>query len=452
MPDDLSSTPWFFGWDDPTQVNGLVECDNNSGRFGNQFARSPWISLSGASNVTLSFSANVMSWGPSGQNLSIEASSDGVSWTLLKGNCPAYGTAGYQATYTVSLAAFAGKGCYLRARLQGPSGSAGVVDDFVISGYGYPSTSVVFSATASSTVPCTYQWYKNGVAIAGATASTYTPADPYATASAGSYTVVVTNAAGSVTSAVANLTQVDPPVITSQPAAQYVSGAYLMAVTPANYTFANGSSGWVYGSYSDNYSSYHWDWDSSTTSLTDRLLGSTYSSYTDTYTQSPWINLSTSIGSSLVFNSYWSLYPDSLDTFFVQASSNGTNWTTLKAFTGTGSGTTTVSLAAYDLGGCYLRFGLYSSPLYNGLGINVYDVRVNGTTLMPGAAATFSVTATSSVACTYQWYKDGLPISGATSSTYSIPYTYSSDAGYYSVVVTNSVGSVTSSAARLSFY
>jgi hypothetical protein len=310
----------------------------------------------------------------------------------------------------------------------------------------------VFSATASSTVPCTYQWYKNGVAIAGATASTYTPADPYATASAGSYTVVVTNAAGSVTSAVANLTQVDPPVITSQPAAQYVSGAYLMAVTPANYTFDSGASGWVYGAYSDNYSSYHWDWDSSTTSLTDRLLGSTYSSYTDTYTQSPWINLSTSIGSSLVFNSYWSLYPDSLDTFFVQASSNGTNWTTLKAFTGTGSGTTTVSLAAYDLGGCYLRFGLYSSPLYNGYGINVYDVRVNGTTLMPGAAATFSVTATSSVACTYQWYKDGLPISGATSSTYSIPYTYSSDAGYYSVVVTNSVGSVTSSAARLSFY
>ncbi|MEY2751069.1 MAG: hypothetical protein RLZZ550_1040, partial [Verrucomicrobiota bacterium] len=438
LPDDLSSTPWSFGWDDLAETDGLVSCENDSGRYGHQFARSPWVSLIGASSVQLAFSANT--FGPAGKNLTIEASADGVNWTILKSNCPGYNEPGYQSSYSVSLAAFAGKGCYLRARLLGPSGTAGMVDNLVITGYGYPLANVVFSATATSSVPCTYQWYRNGIAIAGATASTYTPPDPYAS-----------SAAGAVTSSAASLIQVDPPTITSQPAAQVVSASYSAPITAANYTFDGGPSGWVYGSYSGNQSPYHWDWDSSTSSITDRLLGSTYSSYTDTYTQSPWINLSNSAFSSLTFNSYWSLYPDSLDTFFVQASSNGVNWTTLSTFQGSGNRSTTVSLAAYDLYGCYLRFGLYSSPLYNGYGINVYDVKVTGATLLPGGAASFSVAVASSTSCSYQWFKDGSPINGANASTYSIPYTYSSDAGYYSVRITNSAGSVTSSAARLSF-
>ena len=449
MPDDLSSTPWEFGWDDLAEVNGLVSCENFSGRSGHQFARSPWISLLGASNVSLRFSANT--YGPAGKNLTLEASGDGVNWSVLKANCPAYNDPGYQASYTVSLAAFAGKGCYLRARFLGPSGSMALVDDFLITGYGYPATTVTFNATASSSVPCTYQWYRNGVAIAGATSSTYSPSDPYASTSAGTYTVVVTNVAGSVTSSSASLIQVDAPVITSQPAAQSVAGSYTAPLTTANYTFDTGASGWVYGANAGNQSPYHWDWDSATSSLTDRLYGTTYASYGDVYTQSPWLNLSNSIGSTLTFNSYWSLFADSLDTFYVQASSNGTNWTTLKAYTGSGNVSTTVSLSAYDLYGCYLRFGLYSSPLYNGYGVNVYDARVSGSTLVPGAPATFAVAATSATSCAYQWFKDGSPIAGATSNSYYIPYTYSSDAGLYSVRVTNAAGSVTSSSARLSF-
>jgi hypothetical protein len=67
-----------------------------------------------------------------------------------------------------------------------------------------------------------------------------------------------------------------------------------------------------------------------------------------------------------------------------------------------------------------------------------------------GSAASFSVVASGTPAPTYQWRKDGTAISGATSSTYSISSTASSDAGSYSVVVTNSISSVTSSAATLS--
>lgn len=66
-----------------------------------------------------------------------------------------------------------------------------------------------------------------------------------------------------------------------------------------------------------------------------------------------------------------------------------------------------------------------------------------------GASATFSVVATSSTTLSYQWRKDGTAISGATSASYAISSVASSDAGSYDVVVTNSVGSATSSAATL---
>jgi alpha-tubulin suppressor-like RCC1 family protein len=75
--------------------------------------------------------------------------------------------------------------------------------------------------------------------------------------------------------------------------------------------------------------------------------------------------------------------------------------------------------------------------------------QLNSSSVTEGSAASFSVVAISSASLTYQWRKDGSPISGATSSTYSISSTSKSDAGSYSVVVTNYAGSVTSSAATL---
>jgi len=66
-----------------------------------------------------------------------------------------------------------------------------------------------------------------------------------------------------------------------------------------------------------------------------------------------------------------------------------------------------------------------------------------------GASATFTVVATGSSTLSYQWRKDGTAISGATSASYAISSVASSDAGSYDVVVTNSIGSATSSAATL---
>jgi hypothetical protein len=52
-------------------------------------------------------------------------------------------------------------------------------------------------------------------------------------------------------------------------------------------------------------------------------------------------------------------------------------------------------------------------------------------------------------ALSYQWYRNGSPISGATASSYTITSTQDSDAGSYNVIVFNAAGSVTSNTAIL---
>ena len=91
-----------------------------------------------------------------------------------------------------------------------------------------------FSVSASGTSPFAYQWYKNGIAISGATNTTYTIAAA-ASADLGNYTVTVTNSAGSITSNTANLSVnqvVLSPVITTQPVSQSVitGSAVLLSV------------------------------------------------------------------------------------------------------------------------------------------------------------------------------------------------------------------------------
>ncbi len=71
-------------------------------------------------------------------------------------------------------------------------------------------------------------------------------------------------------------------------------------------------------------------------------------------------------------------------------------------------------------------------------------------TVTAGQTATFSVVATGTPAPTYQWYENGAAISGATAASYTTPATTTANSGEtFYVVVTNSVGSVTSSTVAL---
>ena len=58
---------------------------------------------------------------------------------------------------------------------------------------------MAFSATAEGTPPLTWQWLKNGVAIAGATNASYTIASA-ATTDSGTYRAKATNSAGNADS------------------------------------------------------------------------------------------------------------------------------------------------------------------------------------------------------------------------------------------------------------
>jgi hypothetical protein len=83
-----------------------------------------------------------------------------------------------------------------------------------------------FSATATGTATLSYQWRKNSVAIAGATSSSYTTPVTTSSDNGAQFSVVVSNATGSVTSSAATLTvnaAAVAPSIATQPISQTVT-------------------------------------------------------------------------------------------------------------------------------------------------------------------------------------------------------------------------------------
>jgi hypothetical protein len=89
----------------------------------------------------------------------------------------------------------------------------------------------VFESQALGTLPLSYQWRHEGTNLSGKTFPNLTNAFP-GTTELGDYVVVVTNASGSITSAVANLSFIGHPTIT---------------VNPTNQTIAPGASFTFYG-------------------------------------------------------------------------------------------------------------------------------------------------------------------------------------------------------------
>lgn len=85
---------------------------------------------------------------------------------------------------------------------------------------GQPAT---FTITGQGTGPFTYQWFLDGQPISGATSSTYAIASTTASDNGDSFTVMVSNAAGSTTSGPYTLTVLVPPAITQQSVNQAVT-------------------------------------------------------------------------------------------------------------------------------------------------------------------------------------------------------------------------------------
>jgi endonuclease/exonuclease/phosphatase family metal-dependent hydrolase len=80
----------------------------------------------------------------------------------------------------------------------------------------------------------------------------------------------------------------------------------------------------------------------------------------------------------------------------------------------------------------------------------VISIQPQNQNILASQSATFSVSASGTLPLNYQWLLGGTNISGATTNPFVLPNVQSTNAGNYSVVITNIAGSVTSSVASLS--
>lgn len=79
----------------------------------------------------------------------------------------------------------------------------------------------------------------------------------------------------------------------------------------------------------------------------------------------------------------------------------------------------------------------------------VISVPPAGWSAIEGSSHNFQVTAGGSAPLAYEWRKDGSPVADATNAVLALTSISTSAAGYYSVVVTNAEGAITSALARL---
>jgi hypothetical protein len=252
-------------------------------------------------------------------------------------------------------------------------------------------TLATFSVTASGTTP-SYQWTKNGANlsnagnISGATSATINLAG-VSGSDAGSYAVVIANAAGSVTSSIATLTVISPPTIVTQPVSRTNS-----AGTTAIFTVASGGTT----------PNYQWV-KNGTNNLVD--AGNTSGSATATLTL-------TGVSS-----------------------------------TNAGSYSVILTNAAGSVTSSVVILTVIDPPVI----VTQPASRTNNTSTV----ASFTVVA-GGTAPAFQWMKNGTNnlvnggnISGANAATLSLASVAISDAGTYTVVVTNLAGNVTSAPAVL---
>jgi hypothetical protein len=328
-----------------------------------------------------------------------------------------------------------------------------------------------FSVSASGTAPLSYQWRKNGTAIAGATSASYTTPAEITSDNGAQFSVVVSNSAGSLTSNAATLTVTTAPVapsITTQPSNQTVFAGQKATFSVS----ANGTSPLSY------------QWRKNGTAIS----GATSASYiTPAETTSDTgalfsVVVSNSVGNVTSNSATLTVNPDPAPAITSQPASQTITAGQTATFSVTASGTAPLTYQWQKNGVAIsgATSSSYTTPAEttsdNGAQFSVIVSNSAGTatsnsavltvnpapvapsittqpsskTITTGQTATFSVSASGTAPLNYQWQKNGAAISNATSSSYTTPAETTSDNGaQFTVVVSNSVGSVTSNPATL---
>jgi hypothetical protein len=321
--------------------------------------------------------------------------------------------------------------------------------------------SATFSVVATGTAPITYQWRKNGVAITGATATSYTTPATVASDSGSLFTVVVSNSSGSVTSNAASLTVTTATAltITTQPLSRTVtvgqSATFSVVATgtaPITYQWRkNGSAitGATAASYttpptvaSDSGSLFTVVVSNSSGSVTSNAASLTVTTATSlTITTQPQSQTVTA-GQSATFR----VVATGTAPITYQWRKNGV------AITGaTGTSYTTPATVAGDSGSSFMVVVSNSGGSVTSNAANLTVLSPPRITTQPTnlsvrvrSTATFSVVATGSAPLSYQWYKNGVAVTGATAATYSFVTSRSDNNASIYVRVRNQLGSVNS--------
>ncbi len=326
--------------------------------------------------------------------------------------------------------------------------------------------SVAFSVMTTGTPAPTYQWRRNGAALAGQTNATLSLPN-VGGSDAGNYDVVVTNSAGTVTSVATVLTVNVAPTILSQPTSQVVAQGQLATFsvsatgTPAP-TFqwrkngvsiagANLARFSVNGATSADAGSYDVVVANIVGSRTSDMVTLTVNAPVigaPVITQQP-VGQTVSAGSSVTL-SVAASSPSAVLTYQWRRDGevvpNGTGTTLVlagaTAVSGSYSVIVTNSAGAVSSGAAAVQFLLLPGrPAITGQPV--------GRTLMVGATATLFVEATGAGALAYQWFKDGRAIAGATAQELALGPVTLGSAGAYSATVTNVNGTSTTAAATI---
>ncbi|HLP01140.1 MAG TPA: immunoglobulin domain-containing protein, partial [Opitutaceae bacterium] len=294
-----------------------------------------------------------------------------------------------------------------------------------------------------------------------------------ATGDAGTYTVVVSNSAGSATSNGATLTvnaAATAPSITTQPSSQTVTvggsvsfsvaasgtaplsyqwkkgGANISGATSATYSIASAAAGDA-GTYTVVVSNSAGSATSNGATLTVNAASTVTAPSITTQPSSQTVTVGSSVSFSVAASGTAPLnYQWKKGGADISGATSAT-YSIASAATGdAGTYTVVVSNSAGSATSNSVTLTVNAASTVTAPSITTQPASV---TVLAGQSATFTVTASGTAPLSYQWLRDGATISGATSASYTINAVAANDAGAYTVVVTNSAGSVTSNSATL---
>ncbi|MBG90019.1 MAG: hypothetical protein CMO80_24405, partial [Verrucomicrobiales bacterium] len=308
---------------------------------------------------------------------------------------------------------------------------------------------VSFVFLVSGTPTITYQWFRNGVEIPGATSATLTYIQVTGD-EAGNYKCVASNAAGSLTSDEVALNvallptavnwSTPPSIVYGTPlgAAQLnatATAAGTITYTPPAGTFLAAGSTDVTANFTPTLANVYLP-SSRIVSVTVTPAPLTITADDKSILLGGSIPALTATHSGLVAGDT----PASLTTQ-ANLSTTATGSSPVGSYPITISGATSPNYTIMHVIGTLTVFA--NAP--------TVDAAPASQTILQGANASFTVLASGTAPLSYQWRKNGVDIPGATTTTLNINNAQSVDEASYDVVITNVGGSVTSAAATLTF-